>query len=114
MAEPMTLIQKIISGLLLTPFAYLGYLETKRRARVAQEMAVAWLKENHPGCVVTSMTASSWHWPIRVVMQVYTPKDEDFEIKLKAGSFMGGIFNDPVEIVYIRKKKPASELKEKV
>ncbi|MGC0151061.1 hypothetical protein ACPRNU_01200 [Chromobacterium vaccinii] len=113
MAEPMTLMQKIISGLLLTPFAYLGYLEMQRRARIAQEMAVEWLKEKHPGCIVASMKASLWYWPVRVVMQVYTPKDEDFEIKLKAGSFIGGIFNDPVEIVYIRKKKPASDLKEK-
>ncbi|AUH51776.1 hypothetical protein CXB49_13580 [Chromobacterium sp. ATCC 53434] len=97
---------------MLTPFLYLGYLELQRRARIAQEMAVEWLQENHPGCVVASMKASMLLWPVRVVMQVYTPKDEDFEIKIKAGSFMGGIFNGPVEVVYIRKKNPPSEPKE--
>lgn len=38
-------------------------------------------------------------------MKVYTSKDEDFEIKLKIGLFFGGVFNDKIRIIYIRKTK---------
>ncbi|WP_047244124.1 hypothetical protein [Chromobacterium subtsugae] len=98
-------VQKVVPYLFMIPFVYYIYFETMRRDRIAREMADQWLKTNHPGCVIKSMKTSKLGAPIAVVMQVYTPKDEDFEIKLKVGTIFGGIFAEKVKVVYVRKIK---------
>ncbi|WP_139167002.1 hypothetical protein [Chromobacterium sphagni] len=101
------LMQNVIPVLFIIPFAVYGiYFEMGRRDRVAREMAREWLQKNYPGCVVKVVTSNKMVWPVRIVLQVYTPKNEDFEIKLRVGEFFGGVFGDRVEVVYIRKIKP--------
>ncbi|WP_199155550.1 hypothetical protein [Chromobacterium sp. ASV23] len=99
-------IQMVVSILFLIAVAYGVYIEMVRRDGIARGMAVDWLQNNHPGCIVKSITSNKMVWPVRVVMQVHTPKNENFEIKVRVGDFFGGIFGDRIEVVYIRKIKP--------
>ncbi|QEL55180.1 hypothetical protein [Chromobacterium paludis] len=98
--------EKILPVFFIAPLLIYGIsLENKRRAKIAQGMAKDWLQASYAGCYIRSMQSSTNRWPVVVTMKVYTSKDEDFEIKLKVGSFFGGVFNDKIHIVYIRKLK---------
>ncbi|MBX9295705.1 hypothetical protein K5M33_15125 [Chromobacterium vaccinii] len=96
-------VQKVIPALFMIPFFYYMYWEVSRRDKIARDMAKKWLETNHPGCVIKFMKSSKAHMPIVVVLGVYTPKDEDFEIKLRVGTVFGGVFADKIEVVYVRR-----------
>ncbi|WP_434626830.1 hypothetical protein [Chromobacterium sp. CV08] len=99
--------EKFLPTLLIAPlFIYGASLENKRRENIARDMAKDWLQTNYAGCYIRSMESSKWSWPVVVKMKVYTSKNEDFDIKLKIGSFLAGIFNDKVRVIYIRRAKP--------
>lgn len=97
--------EKIFQAFFIVPCIYGICLESKRRSDVTRGMAKDWLQRNYRGCYIQSIQSSSWRWPVVVIMKVYTSKDEDFEIKLKIGLFFGGVFNDKIRIIYIRKTK---------
>ncbi|WP_157889300.1 hypothetical protein [Chromobacterium subtsugae] len=98
--------EKILPAFFIAPLLIYGIsLENKRRENIARDMAKDWLQKNYTGCYIRSMQSSKNRWPVVIIMKVYTSKDEDFEIKLKIGSFFGGVFNDKIRIIYIRKIK---------
>lgn len=98
--------EKFLPAFLIAPlFIYGVSLENKRRENIARDMAKNWLQTNYAGCCVKSIQSSTNRWPVVVIMKVYTSKDENFEIKLKIGSFFGGVFNNKIRIIYIRKLK---------
>ncbi|WP_434634185.1 hypothetical protein [Chromobacterium sp. CV08] len=96
--------------LIFLPLAYGMLLENARRERIARELATKWLNTEHPGCVIKEIEATKLAMPILVVMKVRTPKNEDFEIKLKVGTILGGVFMAKIKVVYIWRKNPPSEL----
>ncbi|WP_140411211.1 hypothetical protein [Chromobacterium violaceum] len=97
---------KILPAFFIAPLLFYGIsLENKRRENIARDMAKNWLQTNYAGCHVKSMQSSTNRWPVVVIMKVYTPKNENFEIKLKIGSFFGGVFNNKIRIIYIQKLK---------
>ncbi|AUH51290.1 hypothetical protein CXB49_10930 [Chromobacterium sp. ATCC 53434] len=99
--------EKILPVFFIAPLLIYGIsLENKRRGNIAQDIAKDWLQTNYTGCYIRSMESSKWSWPVVVTTKVYTSKNEDFDIKLKVGSSLAGIFNDKIRIVYIRKIKP--------
>ncbi|MGC0152774.1 hypothetical protein ACPRNU_09985 [Chromobacterium vaccinii] len=107
-----TITNVVMPLLLFIPLAYGMLLENSRRERIAREMAEKWLNTEHPGCVIREMDSSAVTMPVSVIMKVRTPKNEDFEIKLKVGTIFGGVFMGKIKVVYIRRKNPPSEPKE--